>query len=147
MYKHILIATDGSELAARGLEHGLQLAAALGAEATFLIASESWPPVDTGQMWVSAAALLEDYSTHARRTAEEILARAGARAVELGVRHHSLCVEDRYPADAILETATARGADLIVMASHGRRGLDRLLIGSQTNAVITHSTVPVLVVR
>lgn len=147
MYKQILIATDGSELAAKGLEQGLRLAAALGAEVTILTASERWTPVDAGVVWGGSVGMLDEYRTHMRKEADVVLAAAGARATELGVRHQSAYVADTYPADAILETARARGADLIVMASHGRRGLNRLLIGSQTNAVIAHSTIPVLVVR
>ncbi|MGV8941142.1 MAG: universal stress protein [Lysobacter sp.] len=147
MYKQILIAIDGSELAAKGLEQGLRLAAALDAEATVLTASERWASVDAGQVWGGSAGLLDEYRVHTRKVADEVLGDAGRRATELGVRHQTLYVDNRYPADAILETAKARGADLIVMASHGRRGLSRLLIGSQTNEVINHSTIPVLVVR
>lgn len=147
MYKQILIATDGSELATKGLEQGLQLAVVLNADVTILTASERWAPVDAGMVWGGSPGMLEEYRTHNREDANSILAAAGERATELGVRHQVLYVADSYPADAILETAKARGADLIVMASHGRRGLSRLLIGSQANAVITHSTIPVLVVR
>lgn len=147
MYKHILIATDGSELAGKGVEQGLHLAAAMDAKVTILTASEPWSAVDAGQVWGGSASLLEEYRTHTRQAAEQILATAGRRASELGVRHESLYTADTYPAEAILETAKACGADLIVMATHGRRGLNRLLLGSQANAVITHSTVPVLVVR
>lgn len=147
MYKHILIATDGSELATRGLEHGLQLAAALGAEVSIVAASERWAPVDGGVVWGGSAAILAEYRTHATNQANALLEVAGARADELGVRHETVHAADSYPADAILETAAARGADLIVMASHGRRGLNRLLLGSQTSAVMAHSKLPVLVVR
>ncbi|QOW22265.1 universal stress protein [Novilysobacter avium] len=147
MYKHIVIATDGSELAGKGLEQGLELAAAVGAQVTIVTASERWTPADAGVVWGGSASMLEEYRTHVTDQANEVLAAAGARADQLGVRHESVYVAERYPADAILETAAGRGADLIVMASHGRRGLNRLLIGSQTNAVIAHSTIPVLVVR
>ena len=147
MYKQILIATDGSELATQGLEHGLQLAAALDAQVVILTASERWTPVDAGVVWGGSASLLHEYTDHVRKHAEAVLAAAGARATELGVRYEPVYVAERYPAEAIMETAAAHGADLIVMASHGRRGLNRLLVGSQANAVITHSTIPVLVVR
>lgn len=147
MYKQILIATDGSELATKGVEQGLKLAAALDADVTIITASERWTPVDAGIVWSGSAGMLEEYRTHARKEADAALASAGGRAAELGVRHQLLYVADSYPADAILETAKARGIDLIVMASHGRRGLNRLLIGSQANAVIARSSLPVLVVR
>ena len=147
MYKHILIATDGSELASKGLEHGLRLAVATGAEATIITVTEPWQTVDAGQMWGGSASLLDEYRTHASEAAAKILAAAGERANALGVNHQTHHEADAYPADAILKVAGDRGADLVVMASHGRRGLDRLLLGSQVNAVITHSTLPVLVVR
>ena len=147
MYTQILIATDGSELAEKGLEQGLQLARATGATATIVTASEPWQAVDAGQVWGGSAALLDEYRTHARETAEKILAAAAHRANELGVTHDTRYVKDSYAAEAILEAAKSIGADLIVMATHGRRGLNRLLLGSQANAVITHSTIPVLVVR
>lgn len=147
MYKHILIATDGSELAGKGLEHGLHVAAAIGAEATIVTVTEPWQSVDAGQVWGGSASLLDEYRTHARESATGILAAAGERASALGVTHQTQYVADAYPAEAILEVAKERGADLVVMATHGRRGLNRLLLGSQANAVITHSEIPVLVVR
>ena len=147
MYKHILIATDGSELASKGLEHGLRVAAATGAQATIVTVSEPWQSVDAGQVWGGATRLLDEYRTHAREASTKILDAAAKRASALGVEHQTHYVADAYPADAILAAAEERGADLIVMASHGRRGLNRLLLGSQANSVITHSAIPVLVVR
>ncbi|MGY0633253.1 universal stress protein [Luteimonas sp. A478] len=147
MYKHILIATDGSELATKGLEQGLRLAVATGAEATIVTVTEPWQSVDAGQLWGGSVSMLDEYRAHSREAASKILATAGDRASALGVTHKTHYVADAYPAEAILEVAKERGADLIVMATHGRRGLNRLLLGSQANAVITHSTLPVLVVR
>ena len=68
-------------------------------------------------------------------------------ASKLGVACETLHVKDRHPAEGIVETAKSRGCDLIVMASHGRRGLSRMLLGSQANKVVTHSAVPVLICR
>lgn len=147
MYKHILIATDGSELASRGLEHGLRMAAATGARATIITVTEPWQSIDAGHVWAGAASLLDEYRTHARETATKILDGAGKRASALGVEHETVYAADVFPADAILKTAEERDADLVVMASHGRRGLNRMLLGSQANSVITHSKIPVLVVR
>lgn len=147
MYKQILIATDGSELAMKGLEQGLQLAAALDAEATILTVSERWVPVDPGVVWAGSPDMLDDYHVHVRKEGEAVLAAASGLATERGVRHQTLYVADSHPADAILEAVTERSVDLIVMASHGRRGLNRLLVGSQTNTVVARSPVPVLVVR
>lgn len=147
MYTHLLIATDGSEVAAKGLEQGLQLAAALKADVTLVTVSEPAQMADAGIVWGGSPTLLQEYRDRTHEAAQKILAAAGHRAAELGVPHHPVHVPDRYPAEAILETARERGCDLIVMATHGRRGLDRLLLGSQAQAVLTHSTIPVLVVR
>ena len=144
MYRKILIATDGSELSGKGVEHGLKLAAALGAEALLVTVTDPWQPVST---WTASSEMAEEYRKRVTAEAERILDEAAKRASELGVTHHGLHVPDRYPAEAILETSAGRGCDLVVMATHGRRGLGRLLIGSQANAVITHSRIPVLVVR
>ena len=77
----------------------------------------------------------------------EILANAAKLADQSGVAATTIFVSRQYPADAILSTAEAQHADLIVMASHGRRGVQRLLLGSQANEVLTRSKVPVLIVR
>jgi nucleotide-binding universal stress UspA family protein len=76
-----------------------------------------------------------------------VLVSAKAAADRAGVAADTLHVPDRWPADAIIEVAEARGCNLIVMASHGRRGLGRLILGSQTSEVLAHSKIPVLVVR
>jgi nucleotide-binding universal stress UspA family protein len=149
MYKHILIATDGSDTAARGVEAGLRLAGALRATATLVTASEPWQDVVTGDP--SALALSMELHEQQRRdraaSAEALLASVQARANAAGVPLATVYVPERRPAEAILETADACGADLIVMASHGRSGLRKLLLGSQTQAVLSGGTLPVLVVR
>ncbi|CBL45199.1 Universal stress protein [gamma proteobacterium HdN1] len=147
MYQKILIPTDGSELANKGLEHGLRLAAATGAKAVVLTATEPWQPIDAGQVWGGSSILMEEYNKRSRDSADAILAHATKRAAELGAACEPLYQPDRYPADAILDAAKSEGIDLIVMATHGRRGLNRLLLGSQANVVVTHSLVPVLMVR
>lgn len=147
MYKQILIATDGSELAQKGLEQGLRMAVVMNANVIILTASEPWQPVDVGQVWGGSASMLEDYRKQVADASQRVLAEAGKRAAELGVPHQPLYVADRFPSDAILDAVKEHNVDLIVMATHGRRGFNRLLIGSQTNTVITHSTIPVLVVR
>ena len=75
------------------------------------------------------------------------LAAASASATEIGVACDTQHAKDTFPADGIVETARRLDCDLIVMASHGRRGVSRLLLGSQANKVVTHGTVPVLIVR
>ena len=149
MYKNILIATDGSELAAKGLTQGLALAKALGADVTVLTASEAWTPmgVDAAGLAVTEYTLADEYEKAAAVAGQNILDAAETAAKAAGVVIKKLYVSRKYPADAIVETAQSGGHDLIVMASHGRRGLNRLLLGSQANQVLTRSTVPVLVVK
>ncbi|HVW93305.1 MAG TPA: universal stress protein [Devosia sp.] len=149
MYSRILIATDGSELAGRGLEQGLALAKALGSEVAVLTVSEPWMPVgvDATGFAITDFSLSDEYRRAAEEVGKEILDKALARASAAGVPCEVAYIARSYPADAILDYAAANGVELIVMASHGRRGLGRVLLGSQTNEVLTRSAVPVLVVR
>jgi nucleotide-binding universal stress UspA family protein len=149
MYSRILIATDGSALADRGVTSGVALAKALGASAVIMTASEPWVPigVDTTGAAVTEYGLADEYEKAERAAGEEILANAAKLADQSGVAATTIFVSRQYPADAILSTAEAQHADLIVMASHGRRGVQRLLLGSQANEVLTRSKVPVLIVR
>lgn len=148
MYAHLLIATDGSELAGRAVAHGVKLARQLGARVTFVSATETWPSIDMGAMPHHAdQGIIDAFETAVREAALETLANAGAVAEDAGVSWDSLHVPGRRAAEAIVEAAAAGGCDLIVMASHGRRGVRRLLLGSQTVEVLTSTEVPVLVVR
>lgn len=148
MFKHVLIATDGSELAGKAVAHGLALARQLEAKATAVTVTEPWDAL-------SMAALAERGLPNPVADYEERMAAAGNRilwAVSEAAKQQkqpcaTLYVKDRYPADGILETAKSRACDLIVMASHGRRGLSKLLLGSQASKVVTLSPVPVLVCR
>ena len=144
MYQHILIATDGSELATKGLDHGLRLAKAIDAKVTIISVTDIWA---SGALAVAGAVAITEYENAQREAVQDILAQAARMASETGVAHETLHIENRYAADAIVEMAQNVGADLIVMASHGRRGLRKVLLGSQTTEVLTASTVPVLVVR
>ncbi|RAZ91498.1 universal stress protein [Mesorhizobium hawassense] len=149
MYEKILIATDGSELAGKGVAHGLELAKGLGATVTFLNVSEAFPALAWGGAmsgYVAADALV-DYEESARKYGREVLDKCKADADAKGVASKGLYVENKAPAEAILEVAASEGSDLIVMASHGRRGLGRLVLGSQTAEVVSLTRIPVLVVR
>ena len=150
MYKHILISTDGSEVAQKGVDHGLALAKDLGARVTVITVTESFPVyagagAGVGAGWVPIE--MADYDKAQKEFADRVLAGAGQAADKLGVRIEPLHASNAQPAEAIIEAATSRGCDLITMASHGRRGLGRLLLGSQTSEVVTRSPIPVLVVR
>jgi len=149
MYKHILIPTDGSDFAQKGVEHGLALAKALGSAVTIVVATDPMPMAGLalGAGWVATPIAMSEYEEMQKKFAGETLAAAQAAADKAGVKADRLHVPDARAADAILETAEARGCDLIVMASHGRRGVERMLLGSQTAEVVSHSKLPVLVVR
>lgn len=149
MYNHILITTDGSDLAQRGVDQGLSLAKALGSRVTVVVATERFPMqgAATSSGWVGAPEDFERYDKSQQEFAERILAAVKAEAGKLGVDARTLHVPNEQPATAIVEAAASSDCDLIVMASHGRRGISRLLLGSQTAEVLAHSHTPVLVVR
>ena len=145
MYRHLLIATDGSELARKAVEQGLALAKALDAKATAITVTESWVAVVSGEMAMGFP--IDEYDEGCAANAAESLSVVTELARMTGVACETLHVKDHCPADGIIETAKALGCDLIVMASHGRRGISRLLLGSQANQVVTRSTAPVLICR
>ena len=145
MFKGILIATDGSECAAKATGSGLQLAKSLGARAVALTATEPWPTmVNAKAMGINFPSA--EYETASKAEAARILGEVYAQSQALGVDCELLHVTD-FPADAIIAAAKANACDLIVMASHGRRGVRRLLLGSQATKVVALSSVPVLVCR
>ncbi|NJO33964.1 MAG: universal stress protein [Rhodospirillales bacterium] len=145
MFKHLLIATDGSELATKGLRQGVALAKALQARATIVTATEPWTAVVAGEM--ALAFPPDEYDRTAAANASNILEEANKIAETAGIMAEPLHVKDQYPAEGIVEAAKARGCDLIVMSSHGRRGLSRLFLGSQAQRVVTHTDLPVLICR
>lgn len=148
MYRHILIATDGSELAARGIEQGLALAGPLGAKVTVLSVSQ---PLDTAAARAAAIGGIADpIGRYDQQIDDEMKKRF--RSIEERAAGHGVAVDllheiDDHPAEAIVRTAKLKNCDLIVMSSHGRRGAARLILGSQTSEVLAHTTLPVLVVR
>ena len=145
MYKHLLVATDGSELAAKAVEQGLALGKTLGAKVMIMTVTEPWTMVAPGEIGMTIP--VDDYDEGVTEHATKILDAAKLQAKTSGTDCDDLHVKDRYPADGILETAKDKGCDLIIMASHGRRGIARLLIGSQANRVVTHSPIPVLICK
>lgn len=144
MYKHILIATDGSELATKGLDQGLHLAKLTGAAVTIVTITDVWA---SSALAAAGPSTIAEYETAMNAAVDEILTQAKKMASDTGVACETLHIPNRYAADAIIETAQNKQADLIVMASHGRRGFRKLLLGSQTTEVLQSSTIPVLVVR
>lgn len=148
MYAHILIATDGSEVASRGVDHGLSLARSLGARVTVLTVTDAYPLYAGGELGLVASdAVIASHQSQQAEAATTILDSAKQAASSHGVSVDTVHVPDAPAAEAIIEAASARSCDLIVMGSHGRRGLGRLVLGSKAWEVASHSTVPVLIVR
>lgn len=146
MYKNILISTDGSEVAQKGIEQGLSLAKSVGARVTIVTVTERFP-VYAGPHWIPGPTEFAEYDARQEEAAMQLLADAKAAADRLGVEAETVHVPQALPAEAIIATAGKRQCDLIVMASHGRRGLRRLLLGSQTAEVLVGSPIAVLVVK
>ena len=148
MYKHILIATDGSEIADRALAHGLVLAKELKAQVTVVTITQPWSAFEmaheAGRVNPDPIHLFED---RAAGSAKMILDAAAQKAKVAGVTCDLVHVPDQHPAEGIIAIAEKKSCDLIVMGSHGRRAVGRLLLGSQTNEVLAHSKVPALIVR
>lgn len=145
MYRHILIATDGSDLAGKALVQGLSLAKTLASQVTVVTVTEPWATQVMGE--AAIAFPFEEYEKAVSANAAEILSKASEASSKAGVCCTKVHVKERHPAEGILETAKTRTCDLIVMASHGRRGLTRLLLGSQAHNVVTQSPIPVLICR
>jgi nucleotide-binding universal stress UspA family protein len=149
MYAHILVATDGSELAGRALDHALGLAKDLGSKVTIVTVTEPAALVGGGYGAVAGTAFdpIPELIEAQEEAAKGVLAKAVDVAKAAGIDAKTAYVSDSFPAEGIISTAGSVGADLIVMGSHGRRGFGRLLLGSQTSNVLAHTKVPVLVTR
>jgi nucleotide-binding universal stress UspA family protein len=147
MYKHLLVPTDGSELSGKAVSHAIGLARALGARMTAFYASPEYPTPIVAEGIVLEPVSLEDYEARANEEAQAILKPVVQQAEAAGVSCNTEHLIASVPWEAILNIAKKVDADAIVMASHGRRGLSAMLLGSETQRVLTHSTVPVIVVR
>jgi nucleotide-binding universal stress UspA family protein len=149
MYANILLSTDGSDVARKGVKDGMALAKALNAKVTVITVTEPIPANLAGGFsgYTPRQELIDNFDAAAKERAGEILADVRAMAEQIGISVELLHVPNAHPATAIIETAKSKGCDLIVMASHGRRDLRKLLLGSQTSEVLADGSVPVLVVR
>ncbi len=143
MYRHLMVPLDDSTLSAETVHQAAQLARVLGAKVTFFHAQSDYGASSLGALErvMSPAAFNENVAGEARA----VLAKAEVVARDAGVVYDSLVVTSDRPHEAILDAAEARGCDLIFMASHGRRGVQNLMLGSQTQRVLQHTTIPVLV--
>lgn len=145
MYKKILVATDGSALSDLAVAHAVGLAAGLHARLLVVTASEPFHLLTTEADQI--ADTQEEYRRGAQVRADRILDKAAEAAAAAGVEIARVHIEDDHPFEGIISTARQEQCDLIVMASHGRRGLSAVVLGSETTKVLTHSSIPVLVVR
>jgi len=145
MYKHILVSTDGSELSNRAVEYAAALAKAVGAKLTALTVTTPYygSAVEPELVMVG----IDDYRKRTAKVAASYLEVAKDIAAAAQVPCEAVQIEHPQPYQAIIDAAKERGCDLIVMASHGRRGVAAIVLGSETTKVLTHSTIPVLVVR
>jgi nucleotide-binding universal stress UspA family protein len=147
MFKHILIPTDGSPVSAKAVKAGIALAKQTGARVTGYYALEPVPVRLYGEGYVADRQMVAEFERRARASAKkqvDAIVRAAAKA---GVRCDTLVETARTPYEGIIEAARKRRCDLILMASHGYRGLMRLTLGSVTDKVIQLSKTPVLVYR
>ena len=145
MYKHVLIPTDGSERSARAITQGIALAALLKARVTAFMATPPIPPIVLEGL--PAPVHNEELEQNAKDYATRSLAIAAEAAAAAGVPCEAIHIKHDHPWEAIIQAAEQRGCDLIVMASHGRRGIAKFVLGSQATRVLSHSTVPMLICR
>jgi nucleotide-binding universal stress UspA family protein len=148
MYKHILVPTDGSKLSARAIRAASALAQTCGAKMTGVYVIPPWvPPMYAEGMIYVADLGPQGHKELMVRAAKKALAVVSTEAQLAGVACATVSPMANQAWDGILRTARGKKCDLIVMASHGRRGLAGLLLGSETTKVLTHSKIPVLVCR
>ena len=145
MYKHILIATDGSEIAGKAVSHGVDLAKSIGAKLSAVTVTE---PYETVVVVETMAMILPgDYDKQSEVSANKILSTVTSAAQTAGIKCSVIHQQNRFPYEGVIEAAEKVGADLIVVGSHGRRGIEGLLLGSQATKLLTHTKIPSLVVR
>ncbi len=148
MYKHILVSTDGSTLSDTAVERGIAFAKAIKAKLTAVhVVPEFQMVADEGFVAPMSAQFKERYEKASRASAQNVLDKVEKMAKTAGVDFDGVVVSSDIPYQQIIHTAQKSKCDLIMMASHGRRGLSGMLLGSETSKVLTHSKIPVLVVR
>ena len=149
MFKHILLPTDGSKLSVKAVKKAIQLAKSVGAKVTAVNITPQfeWRMTDESFAVPAPAAYRKRYEEEAAKGSKKLLDEVRTEAQAAGVECEGVTVISDVPYAAIIKLATKAKCDLIVMASHGRRGISGILLGSETTKVLTHSTIPVLVVR
>jgi nucleotide-binding universal stress UspA family protein len=149
MFKHILLPTDGSKLSNKAVKQAIGLASGLGARITAVnvITQNHLPLMDEGFLVPELPVMQKRLDKAEADLAKKILDAVRKSAADAGVDSDAVAVTSNLPYEGIIKQAEKSRCDLIVMASHGRRGLQGLLLGSETIKVLTHSTIPVLVIR
>lgn len=147
MFKHLLVPTDGSELSQATVKRAVSFAKEAGARVTFFYAQPDFPMPIYGEGALIDPTTPEQFAKSAKEEAERILETAKKVADDVGVTADSDTVVNEVPYEAVIDAADRHGCDLIFMASHGRRGISALLLGSETQKVLTHSKIPVLIYR
>lgn len=148
MFKHILLPTDGSKLSDRAVKRGIEFAKEIDAKVTAVhVVPEFRMVVEEGFVSPLSVELKTRYEKESQEHARKMLVKVEEIAEAAGVRCEAVAVVSDYPYQQIIEIAKKKKCDLIMMASHGRRGLSSILLGSETAKVLTHSKIPVLVVR
>lgn len=147
MFKHILVPTDGSELSQDTVRHAVSFAKDAGAKITAFYAKPEYPVTYYGEGVLIDTTSPEKFAELTESQAQDILNYADSLCRENGVPCAKLSVTSDTPYEAIIEAASQSGCDLIFMASHGRKGFSSLLLGSETQKVLTHTAIPVLVYR
>lgn len=145
MHSHILVPTDGSELSDEAVQYGITLAKAANARVTGVTVSPPFHAFSTDPEMIEET--VETYRKRMNTVAAQRLDKVSDAAKAAGVNCEVVHAEHEHPYKAIIDIANARACDLIVMASHGRRGISAIVLGSETVKVLTHSTIPVLVHR
>lgn len=147
MFKHVLIPTDGSPVAAKAVKAGLELAKEINAAVTVYYGLDPMPAPYYGDGYTVDARAIADIERSARALGEAVLAKIAQQAKVAGVPFKTLMNKPATPYDGIIAAAKKCKCDVIFMSSHGRRGLASLVLGSVTNKVLSHSKIPVLVYR
>lgn len=144
MFKRILVPTDGSELSDKAIEGAVALAKSLNATVVGVTVIE---PYSYSNLSEYRPETMDDYESRMAKAAADRLGRVTDRAAAAGVAVQTISLKSFTPFEAIISAAATEKCDLIMMASHGRRGLGAVLLGSETQKVLTHSTIPVMVFR
>lgn len=146
MFKHILISTDGSPISNKAAKAGVALAHALGAKVTAYYAIEPLQQI-YGDGYMLSQTMVDGFEKRAREVGEKHVDAIGRMAKGAGVPFASAVIKANSPYEGIIDAARKRKCDVIFMASHGRRGLSQLIMGSVTQKVLSHSRIPVMVYR